>query len=254
MGDPKKQRKKYSKPLKMWDSDRIKRENILVKDYGLKNKKEIWKLNHVLKKYQMQAKRLLASEGKQELIEKKQLMDKLSSLGIIKQSDDLNTILGLSVKDFLNRRLQSVVFTKKMARSLKQARQMVTHEHVSIAGNKITIPSYLVSIEEEDTVVYAPNSSFKKDDHPERAIEKVKEIPDDAALKDKKEDDKPKKIKKDVKEKKDTLKEGDKKEKPKEEKVEEPKKAEEKVEEKKEEKSEESKKVEEVVKDVKKDE
>lgn len=185
MGDPKKQRKKYSKPLKMWNTDRIKRESTLVKDYGLKNKKEIWKLNHILKNYQIQAKRLLASDGKQEAIEEKQLMSKLSSFGLVNPSDDLNAILGLSVKDFLNRRLQSVVFNKKMARSLKQARQMVTHEHISVSGNKITIPSYLVSIEEENFIEHSFDSPFNRNDHPEKFVEAIKEVPDDSALKEK---------------------------------------------------------------------
>lgn len=190
MGDPKKQRKKYSKPIKMWNVDRIKRDSSLVREYGLKNKKEIWKLNHILKNYQIQAKKLLASEGKQEMIEKKQLMNKLSSLGLINPSDDLNAILGLSIKDFLNRRLQSVIFNKKMARSLKQARQMVTHEHVSVSGSKITIPSYLVSIEEENFVQYSPDSPFKSENHPERFVETVEEIPDNinAVTKEKKDE------------------------------------------------------------------
>ena len=71
MGSPKKQRRKFSKPLKMWDTNRIKRESDLVKKYGLKNRRELWKLSFVLKRYQMQAKRLLSIKNAQDEKEKK---------------------------------------------------------------------------------------------------------------------------------------------------------------------------------------
>ena len=167
---------------------------------------------------------------------KKGLMDSLTRLGILNPSSDLNTILGLTVDDLLKRRLQSIVYSKHMARTLKQARQMITHEHVFVAGNKITIPSYLVNVEEENLVIFSPDSQFKSEDHPERFVEEVKEVPDNQATK---EEEKPKEEKKKV-EKKETK---SKVEKPKveEKKVEVPKKeapkeAETKVEEKKEEK------------------
>ncbi|MDP7610203.1 MAG: 30S ribosomal protein S4, partial [Candidatus Woesearchaeota archaeon] len=44
MGDPKKQRKKYSKPSHPWQTERIEVEKVLMKEYGLKNKKEIWRV------------------------------------------------------------------------------------------------------------------------------------------------------------------------------------------------------------------
>jgi len=43
MGKPKFSRKKYETPSHPWQEDRIKAENELVKKYGLKNKKEVWK-------------------------------------------------------------------------------------------------------------------------------------------------------------------------------------------------------------------
>ena len=43
MGGIKRRRKKYSRPKKPFDSVRIKEENAVVSEYGLKNKREIWK-------------------------------------------------------------------------------------------------------------------------------------------------------------------------------------------------------------------
>ena len=43
MGDIKRRRKNFSRPKKLFDRARIDEENVIVKKYGLKNKKEIWK-------------------------------------------------------------------------------------------------------------------------------------------------------------------------------------------------------------------
>ena len=49
MGDPKKQRKKYETPLHPWQGERILAEKKIMEEYGLKNKKEIWKMNSMLR-------------------------------------------------------------------------------------------------------------------------------------------------------------------------------------------------------------
>ena len=51
MGDPKKQRKKYTTPRHPWQRDRLDEERQLLKDYGLKNKKELWKFESLLRKF-----------------------------------------------------------------------------------------------------------------------------------------------------------------------------------------------------------
>ena len=171
MGDPKKIRKKYSTPGHPWQKSRIDEEIALVKDYGFKNKKELWKMASVLKKFKQQIKRLTAQTGKQADTEKQQLLSKLQRLGLTKGVATADEILGLNIKDVVERRLQTIVFRKGLARSMKQARQMITHRHIAVGEKKITSPSYLVKTEEEEKIAFVAKSGFSNPDHPERAVE-----------------------------------------------------------------------------------
>jgi len=74
----------------------------------------------------------------------------------------------LSVKDVLNRRLQSIVYRKGFARSAKQARQFIVHRHVIINDKEMTVPGYLVSLAEEHGVSFKTKSSLADEEHPER--------------------------------------------------------------------------------------
>ena len=174
MGDPKKQRKKYETPTHPWLRHRIDSEKILTKDYGLKNKKEIWRFESKLRRFRVQAKRLIAGKTEQTKKETIQVISKLVRYGLIKKDAKLEDILDLNIKDILNRRLQTIVFTKGLARTIKQARQFILHGHIYLDNKKVTVPSYLVKVSEEEKIIHNPLSKIAKEDHPERIIKKVK--------------------------------------------------------------------------------
>jgi small subunit ribosomal protein S4 len=152
MGDPKKQRKKFSKPGHPWQRDRIEVEKGILEQYGLRRKYEIWKMNSILNKYLNRAKTIIRERSTQSELEKKQLLSKLYLLGLLKKDSKIEDVLNLTLKDILERRLQTLVRKNQMAKTMLQARQFVTHEHVAIGNKKITAPSYLVSIEEEPQI------------------------------------------------------------------------------------------------------
>ena len=172
MGDPKKARKKYSTPTHPWKKDRIELEKALTKEYKFKNKKEIWKISSLLKNYSKQAKDSIVATTKQAEIQKKNLIDKLTKLGLIQQGGQIDDILSLTIRDLCNRRLQTLVVKKGLARSLGQARQFIVHGHICIGSSKITSPSYLISVEEESQLCYTSSSALTNDEHPERFVEK----------------------------------------------------------------------------------
>ena len=72
MGDPKFQRKKYKGPTHPWEATRIKEEEELLKEYGLRNKKEIWRMRSLLKSWHTQAKEIVAlpKEKREEMLSK----------------------------------------------------------------------------------------------------------------------------------------------------------------------------------------
>lgn len=170
MGDPRKIRSKFSGPSHPWEGARIEEEKKLTYTYGLKNKKEIWKITSKLKSYKHQAKKLAALSTSQSDRERAQLLQSLISYGILDQSSSLDDVLDLPTTIIMERRLQTLVHKKSLARSAKQARQFITHGHIFVNGKKITSPSYLVKIKDEGSITFTPTSKLNDSDHPERAV------------------------------------------------------------------------------------
>ncbi|HDH91688.1 MAG TPA: 30S ribosomal protein S4 [Candidatus Aenigmarchaeota archaeon] len=142
-------RKTYKRPRKPFDKQRIEAEKELMKKYGLRRKREIWKAEAILRKYRRLARRLAAERN--EAMER-QLIEKLKRMGIMENGNSLDDVLSLTVEDILKRRLQTVVYQKGLARTPKHARQLIVHGHVFIEGRRVTFPSYLVPKEEEDKI------------------------------------------------------------------------------------------------------
>lgn len=172
MGHPKLKKKTYSGPTHPWQKERIEEEKVLLADFGLKNKEEVWKVSSLLRKYQKQAKRLITSSTPQAAIEKSQLLGKLSSYGLVGEAAKLEDVLTITTRDILSRRLQTMLHKNNMAKSIRQARQFIVHEHVLVGKRKITSPSYIVSKQEETLISFAPNSPLCSQDHPERMLKK----------------------------------------------------------------------------------
>lgn len=174
MGDPIRQKKKYSTPRHPWEGGRIESENVLVKEYGLKNKGEIWKASTVLRKMKQQARTLISLDTEQARKEEELLIARLVSIGLISSKASVDDVLGIDLKKLLDRRLQTQVFKRGLGRTPKQARQFIVHKHILVGDKIVNKPSYMVLINEESKVSFDPLSLLSKVDHPERFVEKPK--------------------------------------------------------------------------------
>ena len=173
MGDPKFPHKTYSTPRHPWQKDRIDAEKELLVKFGLKNKRELWKGMEQLKSFRSQARDLQARMRVNDPNSEKQfqaLIQRLSRYNILSHNATLDDVLSLSIDDILSRRLQTIVFRKNLARTLKQARQMITHGHVTLNGRRVTVPGIMVEGHLEDTIVYHDTSPFTDDLHPVRQV------------------------------------------------------------------------------------
>ncbi|MBT4387922.1 30S ribosomal protein S4 [Candidatus Woesearchaeota archaeon] len=175
MGDPKKRKKTYQKPKHPWNKDRISSEHDLVKEFGLKNKKELWKMQAKLSSFKRQAKQLVIDNSNQGELEKNNLMGKVKRLGLLSETQNLVDILALTVRDILQRRLQSIIVKSGLSRTMKQSRQFIVHRHVSVNEIKVDVPSFLVSVTDEEKISFSPRSNLSDENHPERKIEIVVE-------------------------------------------------------------------------------
>ena len=172
MGDPKFSRRKYDTPSHPWRAERIKNETELQKRFGLKNKREIWKAQSIVRALRSQSRDLQARTRigeHQAEIETKQLLDKCGRLGLLPvEGTTLNDILSLSLEDVLARRFQTMVFQRGLAYSAGQARQFIVHGHITINGRKVTIPGYMVRRAEENAISYTTRSPIANELHPMR--------------------------------------------------------------------------------------
>ncbi len=100
--------------------------------------------------------------ARRDKYQEKILLDKLYKMGLLGKNADLDDVLSLTVENLLERRLQTIVFKKKLANTPKQARQFITHGHIAIEGRRIIYPSFFVTRDLENRISYYDNSPIKK--------------------------------------------------------------------------------------------
>ncbi len=172
MGDPKFLRRTYDTPKHPWEAARMEEEGKLLTKYGLKNKRELWKAQSILRGFRRQARdlqaRLRAGEP-QARRETDQLIGRLTRLGILPVgSPTIDDVLALNTEDLLQRRFEWIVFHRGLAPTANGARQWITHGHFSIGDHRVTRPGYLVPSAEEPMISYSPTSPLANDDHSAR--------------------------------------------------------------------------------------
>jgi len=162
MGQPKRRRKRFEKPRRPWEMKRIKEERELAEMYGLKNQREIWKAASLIKKYRREMREILAEIAMKPTEhthrKKEAILAALRRRGILKETEGassrLEDVLALKVDDILERRLQTRVYKKGLAKSAKHARQLIVHGHIAVNGRRVTVPSYIVDTVEEGKIGY----------------------------------------------------------------------------------------------------
>ena len=162
----KRKHKTYSKPKRPFDKERIDEEAKIKKEFGLKNKKEIWKADAKIKSMREKAKKLISAKPE----EQKALFERLQKIGI--EVNSIADILALEKQDYLKRRLQTILVAKKLAQSPKGARQLIVHKKVLVDGCAVNSPSYIVPVKLEGKITL----KVKKKKAPmEKPKEEIKE-------------------------------------------------------------------------------
>lgn len=176
MGDPSRPKKQFSRPLKPFDKNRIQEEKEITKKYGLKNKKEIWKADAIIKNIRSQAKKLILNPERRG-----ELFNRLIRMGLIKQDATIDDILALTKERLLDRRLQTFVLKKSLAKTVKEARQLIVHRKIKVNERILTIPGYSLKIDEEDKISLVPQKQKKQK---ESIQEMTQEILQEAEIKE----------------------------------------------------------------------
>jgi small subunit ribosomal protein S4 len=172
MGDPKFLRRTYDAPKHPWEAARMDAERKLLQKYGLKNKRELWKAQAILRGFRRQARdlqaRLRAGQA-QAKVETDGLIGRLTRLGLLSAGNaTLDDVLGLDIESVLSRRFEWIVVRRGLAGTPNGARQLIVHGHLAIGDRRMTRPGYAVPAADEARINYTPTSPVTSEEHPIR--------------------------------------------------------------------------------------
>ena len=158
-------KKLFVRPKKAYETSRIQEENLLVKKYGLKNKKEIWKTTAKVNYFRTRAKSLANLSQEEQNV----FLNKLKLIGL--KTNSLEDVLALKVEDLLDRRLSTIIASKKLSKTTKHARQLIIHKKVLISHKVVNTPSYIVAVEEEHLIKIKPSNKKVSEEIPAEKME-----------------------------------------------------------------------------------
>ncbi|HIQ13839.1 MAG TPA: 30S ribosomal protein S4 [Thermoprotei archaeon] len=159
-------RKKFEGPFKPWDHELLLEELRLIGEYGLKNKRELRRANTLLKKIREVARKAYGLPSEERRAVEHNLISRLYKMGVLDKDSTLDDVLRLEVRDILERRLQTLVYRKGLAKSIYHARQMVVHRHIMVGDRVEDRPSRIVYRDEEDLIRIRPTSPYSDPNHP----------------------------------------------------------------------------------------
>ncbi|KAI8048618.1 40S ribosomal protein S9 [Gilbertella persicaria] len=155
----------YSKtskvPKRPFESARLDQELKLIGEFGLKNKKEIWRVGLTLSKIRRAARELLKLDEKdpRRLFEGNALIRRLLRIGVLDETRmKLDYVLALKIEDFLERRLQTQVFKLGLAKSIHHARVLIRQRHIRVGKQIVNVPSFIVRLESQKHIDFALTS------------------------------------------------------------------------------------------------
>merc|ERR1711937_129824 len=155
--------KKSKPPRRPFEKERLDAELKLIGQYGLKNKREIWRVRLALAKIRATARTLLTKDDKDpvRIFEGQALLRRMIRYGILDEDKQrLDYVLSLKIEQFMERRLQTLVFKRGLAKSIHHARVLIRQRHIRVGRQIVNVPSFMVRVESQPHIEFAVSSPF----------------------------------------------------------------------------------------------
>merc|ERR1719247_3434445 len=155
--------KTSKRPRRSYDKPRLDKELQMIGTYGLKTKREIWRVGLILSKVRAVARRLLTLEERdpERIFQGQALMRRMIRYGILDEDKQrLDYVLELKVENVMERRLQTLVFKRGLAKSIHHARVLIKQKHIRVGRQIVDIPSFMVRVESQPHIEFSLTSPF----------------------------------------------------------------------------------------------
>jgi len=153
--------KTFKKPRRPFEKERLDSELKIVGEFGLRNKRELWRVQFALNKLRNAARVLLTLDEKdpKRIFEGEAIMRRMRNYGLLDETQDkLDYVLALGPEQFLERRLQTLVFKLGLAKSVHHARVLIRQRHIRVGKQIVNVPSFLVRTDSQKHIDFALNS------------------------------------------------------------------------------------------------
>merc|ERR1712212_678072 len=150
-------------PRRPYERSNLDQELKLLGEYGLKNKREVWRVKYTLAKIRKRARELLTLDEKdpKRLFEGNALLRRLVRIGVLGEDKmKLDFVLGLRIEDFLERRLQTQVFKLGYAKSIHHARTLIRQRHIRVRKQVVNVPSFVVRLDSQKHIDFSLKSPY----------------------------------------------------------------------------------------------
>lgn len=135
----------------------------LVGEYGLRCKREIWRVQYALAKLRKAARTLLTLDptDPKRVFEGSALLRRMSRYGLLEDHElELDSILQLTTQKLLERRLQTKVYKQGLAKSIHHARVLIRQRHIRVGSQLVNVPSFVVRTGSEKHIDFSTNSAY----------------------------------------------------------------------------------------------
>merc|ERR1712232_79557 len=155
--------KTFRKPKRPFGKERLDAEMKIIGEYGLKNKREVWRVQYALARIRKAARTLLTLDEKSEtrIFQGEALLRRMTRLGLLLENEKkLDYTLGLTTAKIMERRLQTKVFKLGLAKSIHHSRCLIRQRHIRVGKQMCNVPSFLVRVDSEKHIDFALTSTF----------------------------------------------------------------------------------------------